>query len=385
MIAKSIRLKVAVAVALLSAAMTLLSAAISIGWYIQEEKQDMTSEHSESNAEELRTEESNIVNLAESWAVAFPVVICVTAAGAWLLSGAMARPLMDLADAAEKIDARTLHARLAVPKGRDEISRLVTVLNGLLSRLEKSFHQSGRFAADASHELRTPLAIMRGEIETAIQEDPLAPQAAVLANLLGEIQRLSAIAEKLLLLARADSGRLTVDHESLDFSAIVIDVADDFRLLAEESNISLQCEVPMNIHACGDAMLLRQAVLNLFDNALKYNVTGGWLRVRLQTSGDMVCLTISNSGPPIPEAARHRLFERFFRAEFARDRESGGTGLGLSLCSEIAGAHGGELRLLESGDNGTIFLFALPIGGSRSPGEKAAQVRPVAHTRGEVA
>jgi signal transduction histidine kinase len=361
-IAKSIRLKVALAVALLSAAMTFLSAAISIGWYMQEEKQDMASEHLESNAEEVRTEESNIVNLAEAWGVAFPVVICVTAAGAWMLSGAMARPLMNLADAAEKIDARTLHARLAVPKGRDEISRLVTVLNGLLSRLEKSFHQSGRFAADASHELRTPLAIMRGEIETAIQEDPLAPQAAVLTNLLDEIQRLSAIAEKLLLLAQADAGRLTVDQQPLDFSAIVKDVADDFRLLAEESSISLHCDIPPDIHARGDATLLRQAVLNLFDNALKYNVPGGWLRVRLQESNGAIRLTISNSGPPIPEAARDRLFERFFRAEFARDRESGGTGLGLSLCSEIAGAHRGELRLLDSGENGTTFLFELPSG-----------------------
>ncbi|HEY8903367.1 MAG TPA: HAMP domain-containing sensor histidine kinase [Chthoniobacterales bacterium] len=385
MIAKSIRLKVAVAVALLSAAMTFLSAAISIGWYMQEEKQDMESNHLESNAEELHTEESNIVNLAEAWGVAFPVVICVTAAGAWMLSGAMARPLMELADAAEKIDARTLHARLGVPKGQDEISRLVTVLNSLLSRLEKSFHQSGRFAADASHELRTPLAIMRGEIETAIQEDPLAPQAVVLANLLGEIQHLSTIAEKLLLLARADAGRLTVDQESLDFGAIVKDVAEDFRLMAEESNISVQCEVPPGICARGDAMLLRQAALNLFDNALKYNVPGGWIRVRLQTPGDNVRLTISNSGPPIPEASQHRLFERFFRAEFARDRESGGTGLGLSLCSEIAGAHGGELRLLESGSNGTTFLFEFPGSASRSLDKKTAHAMSSADTSDEIA
>jgi signal transduction histidine kinase len=176
-----------------------------------------------------------------------------------------------------------------------------------------------------------------------------------------------------------------VDQESLDFAAIVKDVAEDFRLMAEESNISVQCEIHPDIRARGDSMLLRQAVLNLFDNALKYNVPGGWLRVRLQSSGDVVRLTISNSGPPIPAAAQHRLFERFFRAEFARDRESGGTGLGLSLCSEIAGAHGGDLRLLESGDNGTTFLFEFPRGNFRSPEAKSDHAPSSSDRRAETA
>lgn len=359
MILESIRLKIAVAVALLCGGITILFAVISIAWFSQEEQSDLRDSEPPTPAE-LRLDQSNITNLAGAWAVAFPFVICAAAAGAWLLAGTLSRPLRNLADAAEGMDARSLHARLPVPKSQDEIARLIAVLNNLLSRLERSFHQASRFAADASHELRTPLAIMRGEIENAIQEDPCSQNAALLTNLLEQNQRLSAVTEKLLLLARADAGHLLSKLQPLDLSAIIQDVADDFQLIAEERSISVRCDIMQSIGINGDEVLIRQVLLNLFDNALKYNTSNGWIHAQLERTQQSARFIISNSGSSIPSTAQNRLFERFFRAELARDRESGGAGLGLSLSSEIAVAHGGRLQLLGSDQGGTRFLLELP-------------------------
>jgi two-component system, OmpR family, heavy metal sensor histidine kinase CusS len=304
--------------------------------------------------------------LITAYLLAVPFVAAVAAAGAWWMAGRLTDPLTRLADAAEGMDAHTLHERFPEPRGAHEISRLARVLNSLFERLEKSFVQASRFAADASHELRTPLAIMRGSIEEAIQADPSGGDAPLLVGLLEENQRLAEIADKLLFLARADAGKLVASSEDINLSELIEDIADDISIFAEAQSVRLQNQIDPDVFVAGDRFLLRLLFLNLFDNAVKYNTNGGWVHARMQHDGNNAVFSLSNSSDAIPIEMQTRLFERFFRANETRDRESGGAGLGLSLCREIALAHGGQLELVSSDANGTIFRLALLLGSPRA-------------------
>ena len=357
---RSIRAKVALAAGALSSLIVLLFAVIS-AWRFYHEQIDIFDENgvTQVSTEQLAEARGEVQELVMAYLLALPFVATVAAAGAWWMAGRLTDPLIRLANAAERMDARTLHERLPEPQGADEISRLTRVLNSLFERLERSFVQASRFAADASHELCTPLAIMRGGIEEAIQADPSGRDAPLLVSLLEENQRLATIADKLLFLARADAGKLIADSEFVDLSELIQDIAEDFTILAEAKGVRLETQIDLDVSVTGDRSLLRQLFLNLFDNAVSYNTNGGWIVTRLHRQGSNAIFSISNSSEVIPVEAQTRIFERFFRASDSRDRQSGGVGLGLSLCREIALAHGGELKLVTSDSNATIFRLNL--------------------------
>ncbi len=358
---RSIRAKVALAAGALSSLVVVLFAVIS-AWRFYHEQIDVFDDggRTQASAQQIVRARIEVWELTVAYLLALPVVAAVAAVGAWSMAGRLTEPLTRLAAAAEGMEARTLHERLPETGGDDELARLTGVLNGLLERLEKSFAQASRFAADASHELRTPLAIMRGSIEEAIHADPSAPEAPFLVGLLEENQRLAAIAEKLLLLARADAGKLIAGSEEINLSDLIEEIAEDISILAEAKGVSLRSQVDPGILVTGDRPLLRQLLLNLFDNAVNYNVSAGWIRASVQRDGRNAIFSISNSSDGIPVEMRPRLFERFFRVSDSRDRQSGGAGLGLSLCREIAWAHNGSLELVSSDANGTTFRLTLP-------------------------
>jgi two-component system, OmpR family, heavy metal sensor histidine kinase CusS len=357
---QSIRLRVAFAAGVLSSLVVVLFAVLS-AWRFYHEQIDVFDDNGVTrvSAQQVTEARGEVEELITAYLLAVPFVAAVAAAGAWWMAGRLTDPLTRLADAAEGMDARTLHERLPEPRGADEISRLARVLNSLFERLEKSFVQASRFAADASHELRTPLAIMRGSIEGAIQADPSGADAPLLVGLLEENQRLASIADKLLFLARADAGEVVASSQKVDLSELIEDIVADLSILAEANGVSLRGAIDPEVCVAGDKSLLRQLFLNLFDNALKYNNVGGRIHARLQHDGNNAVFSILNSTAAIPVEMQTRLFERFFRAHEARDRDSGGAGLGLSLCREIALAHGGKLELQSSDDNGTVFRLTL--------------------------
>ena len=352
----SIRAKVALAAGALSSLIVLLFAVLS-AWRFYHEQLDVFDKQISVN--QLTEAREEVQELAMAYLMALPFVAAVAAAGAWWMAGRLTDPLTRLADAAEGMDARTLHERLPGPRGADEISRLTGVLNSLFERLERSFVQASRFAADASHELCTPLAIMRGNIEEAIQVDPSGRDAPLLVGLLEENQRLVAIADKLLFLARADAGKLVAGSDNVNLSELTRDIADDFSILAEAKGVCLNKHIEMNVSVKGDRSLLRQLFLNLFDNAVNHNIKGGWILAKVQREGTNAVFSISNSSEMIPVEMQTRIFERFFRASDSRDRKSGGAGLGLSLCREIAFVHGAELKLITSDTNATMFRLSL--------------------------
>jgi heavy metal sensor kinase len=357
----SLRIKIALSAGVLASLVVLVFAVFSAWWFYSEQL-DMKSgdERNAASAKQIAESKEETSELMTAYLVALPLAALFSALGAWWLAAKLTAPVVHLTRAAEKIDAQSLDVRLPVPASDDEIASLARTLNRLLDRLERSFRQSTRFSADASHELRTPLAVMRAQLEQAIKDHRLSGQTGIFVELLDENHRISSIADRLLLLAKADAGRLLPSRAEVDLSKLVADVADDYRIMAKDRSVTVEGGVEWGVWVRGDAGLLRQMALNLFDNALKYNVPDGWIRYHLASASSGARLSISNSGSPIPESARSMLFDRFFRLDESRDRNGGGAGLGLSLCREIAHAHGGNIVLARSGSAENEFLLELP-------------------------
>ena len=307
-----------------------------------------------------------IVDLVSAYLTALPVAVLVAAFGVWWTTRRAFKPLHDVADAAEQIHAKALDQRLPQPLVHDEIGRLVRVLNDTFDRLERSFAQATRFSSDASHELKTPLTIMRGEIESALRAQADNPRAEILLDsLLDQTQRLSAIVENLLLLSRADAGALALKREAIDFSAMCRELVEDAEILALQQNIKTKSEISAGIEVRGNELYLRRTLLNLLDNAIKYNVESGTVSISATKSGSQVFFRIANTGPEIPADQKNRVFERFYRVDPSRLSEMGGSGLGLSICREIVLAHGGQIWLEQPQPGWTAFVFALPAPGNQ--------------------
>jgi heavy metal sensor kinase len=314
------------------------------------------------------------VNLADYYADAkryrraflttVPVALLLLALGGWVIAERALRPVALITRTAESITARALDQRVPLVSGDRELTRLVKVINGMLYRLETSFGQAVRFSADAAHELQTPLAILQGELDAAVQQAPDGSEEQQRAsNLLEEVQRLKAIVQKLLVLARADAGRLSLRLKPVDLSAMIRSAAEDAAALAP--HLTIEKAIAPDIMVDADAELLGQAVSNLMTNAVKYNREHGVIRFLLSVRNNKALFTIANTGAPIPLADRERIFDRFFRVDRSRSGEVSGSGLGLSLAREIVHAHRGELRLDPPKPDGLVsFTLSLPSTGA---------------------
>lgn len=285
---------------------------------------------------------------------------------AWLggrrLAAFAVEPVEEMTAAAERVTAQRLDQRVPVPAVADEIQRHARVLNATLDRLELSYQQALRFSGDASHELKTPLTILRSSIEAVLDSPTLGDsEREAISSLLEQTRRLTSITTSLLLLARADAGRLTLDLAEHDLAALTEACAEDARIVAEARNITVECTLPPTALARVDALRFSQIASNLLDNAVKYNRDGGEVRVALIDSGDALCLSVANTGSGIAPEHRARLFERFFRAEHTA--EENGQGLGLSLARELARAHGGDIALVCGETGWTRFVVTLPKSG----------------------
>jgi heavy metal sensor kinase len=289
-----------------------------------------------------------------------PVALLLVGGGGWIVAGRALRPLRSISETAARMTAHGLGQRIPAAADAPEIARLIAVLNGMMDRLEASFRQATRFSADASHELKTPLAVMQGELENALQAaEAGSPAQQVFSNLLEEIQRLKRITRGLLLLSQADAGQLKLAPEAVNLSADLEEMIEDARVLAADSQLRFDLSLQAGLLVQADRGLLHMALLNLLNNAVKYNELGGSVGVTLAAEKGQVVLTVCNSGPGIPAADQARLFERFYRADQTRSRTTDGLGLGLSLAREIVHAHRGKLLLQESRPGHTCFQLSL--------------------------
>ena len=297
--------------------------------------------------------------LATTFLITLPVVLAfVVLGGRWIAHKALA-PIQEIATFAEQITAQGLGQRIPLPPARDEIHRLSAVLNATFDRLERSFNQATRFSADASHELKTPLTVLRTGIEAMLRSPALNLETQQnLTGLLEETKRLSAITESLLLLSRADAGKLQLDLQPGDLVELVDLCADDAAIFFEPEEIAMERQLPAAAPALIDRTRLSQIFMNLLDNARKYNCARGRVRIALAGENGHWEVRVANTGPRISEDDIPRLFTRFFRGEHSS--EKAGQGLGLSLSRELARAHHGDLLLGESEPGWTTFVLILP-------------------------
>ncbi|MGH8094554.1 MAG: ATP-binding protein [Chthoniobacterales bacterium] len=307
-----------------------------------------------------------LAGLISAYLVTLPLVVIAGGAGVWWIARRAAAPIQTIAENAARISASDLHQRIPEPESHDEMADLTTVLNDMFERLQRSFEQVTRFTSDASHELKTPLALMRAHLESALDASRDAPeQRELLSSLIGQCSQISQVVDGLLFLSRADDRQLALEYEPVDLVALVEDLREDAEILATAANLTLQLHLPPHLVVCGDERLIRRAVMNLIDNAIKYNRAGGRVAIAASVEGRNNLLTFGNTGPGIPLPSREKIFERFYRSDSARSSETSGHGLGLSITREIARAHRGEVRLARSDADWTEFwLFLPPAGGN---------------------
>lgn len=290
---------------------------------------------------------------------AIPTVLIVVVIGGVFVARRTIAPLDGIRAAAERITAQNLDQRLPVPATTDELAALIGVFNSTLERLQRSFEQSVRFSADASHHLKTPLAVMRAEVEELLTSARATPEQQEQASaLLHQIHQLTSIAENLLLLARADAGRLRLKRERFDLREVLDGLCDDARALAESKQLTVEAEFSGPLSMMGDRASVALIVQNLVENGIKFNQAGGLICIHAKSVNHHIEVLVRSNGTPIPPDRAPHIFERFYRAR--SDNRIPGSGLGLSVACELAKAHGGELELTRSDGEWTEFTLRLP-------------------------
>ena len=287
-------------------------------------------------------------------------VVAAGLGGYWLARGALA-PMNRMAERARAITAERLGERLPVDNPADELGRLAVVFNGTLSRLESSFEQMRRFTSDVSHELRTPLTAIRSVGEIGLREPrDEAAYREIIGSMLEDSHRLSGLVERLLALSRADTGDVKLSPEAIDLGELAENVTTHLAVLAEEKRQSLTVDRVGAPWCIGDRLVLRQALINLVDNAIKYAPAGGRIRVRVADEADGATLEVSDTGPGILPERQHRIFDRFYRGAHDHLGESSGVGLGLAIAKWAVEANLGTLSYEPAEGGGAAFRITLP-------------------------
>lgn len=309
----------------------------------------------------------SLTTLAWTIGLSLPVVLGLSVLGGYMLAGRMLAPVRRMAEAGERISSGRLGDRLPVENAADEFGRLATITNRSLDRLVETLDRQRRFTADASHEMRTPLTAIRSAGEVALRrvQKPEEYRETIGAMLEG-VGRLTDLIERLLLLARADAGTQPIKPEVFDAADVVREVTDLIRPIADEKQITIAASGGDRHTVNTDRLLLRQAVLNVIDNAVKYTPVGGTIHIETAARDGSLTIVIRDSGPGVAPEHREKVFERFFRVDTARARGggasdlSGGAGLGLAIAKWAVEACGGQITLDSEVGNGSTFTLTVP-------------------------
>ena len=291
-----------------------------------------------------------------------PVVALVSVGGGYILVGQALAPVVQIARSAEQITLHNLGGQLPLTPTGDELEQLSLALNRMIARLREAFEQNQRFLADASHELRTPLTALRGELENAVEKARLLPELQdQVGSALEEVDRLAKIVQTLFAISRLDAGEAQQEWRRFDLAGVAADTAGQMSLLAEDKGISVNCNVEQEAGVEGDRARIKQVVVNLLDNAIKYTPSGGSIQLNVRASDGKAILEVIDTGIGIPAGALPHVFERFFRVDQARSRDIGGAGLGLAIVKSICAAHGGQVEVESAEGRGSRFKVEMPL------------------------
>ena len=295
-------------------------------------------------------------------AIGLPITVLLIGFAGYVVAGKALQPVDEMAQRAKKISAERLSERLTIRNPGDELGHLGLAFNETLARLEKSFEQLRRFTADASHELRTPLTAIRSVGEVALQNTGDATYYRdIIGSMLEEVNRLTHLVESLLTMSRADAGQIQLQHTSVEILKLAKESEALLEVLAEEKNQTITVSGDPALTVWADRLILRQALINLIDNAVKYSPTGGDIEVRVKAINNDVLIEVQDSGPGISAEHADKVFQRFYRVDKARTRAEGGTGLGLSIVEWAVSAHGGSVELSRAPGPGCTFTIRLPL------------------------
>ncbi|CAI4152622.1 MAG TPA: HAMP domain-containing histidine kinase [Gammaproteobacteria bacterium] len=299
-----------------------------------------------------------------------PVALAIASVVGYWLAGRSLAPIQRMAVEAERINAERLNARLPVVNPHDETGRLAEAFNALLGRLESAFLQLRRFTADASHELRTPLTVIRSVGEVGLRERHSESEYRdIIGTMLEEADRLAQLTAILLELTRAESGKIALKSESFDFCEMASDAAGFIGALAEEVRVRVVLNLSDSpIVMTGDRTVLRQALINLLDNAVKHSPKDAEVTLSCQSMNGQLDIAIQDQGEGIPAEALPYIFDRFYRVDSARSREKGGFGLGLAIARWAVEIHGGRIEIKSELGKGSVFQIVLP--GKMTPSQQ---------------
>jgi heavy metal sensor kinase len=300
--------------------------------------------------------------MVSALAFGLPMALLIVGLTGYFVARRALRPLDSMARRARQINAEHLNERLAIENPEDELGHLGSAFNDTLARLEHSFGQLKRFTADASHELRTPLTAIRSVGEVALQNvsDTHGDRDAI-GSMLEEVYRLTHLVDSLLILSRAESGHVVLQRSEVSLRDLASESVTLLEVLAEEKHQILQVEGDRGLTVSGDPLILRQALVALIHNAVKYSPPQGSIRVHVGSTNGDAFIEVHDSGPGIAPEHRTKVFERFYRVDKSRTRDVGGAGLGLSIAEWAVRAHGGKIELECDSEPGCTFRMRLPV------------------------
>ncbi len=307
----------------------------------------------------IRAVKKQILNI---FLLVFPFGVGLSILCGYFVTQRSLKVIHNITKTAARISSRNLSERMEAPKEMDEIANLIRTLNSMIDRLEQSFTMVQQFSHDAAHEIRTPLTVIRGEIEELLKDEGCPENiSGTLESILEEIQYLSSITDKLLLIHTLDTGRIEYHFTEINLEHIVQEVYEDAQVLSQEKKLDIRLKQTIPSYVRGNEELLIRLMWNVADNAIKYTPAGGRVTMSLEKSGDNAVITVEDTGLGIPVDDIPKIFNRFYRVAKSRSRELGGSGLGLAICKWIVELHGGFIRVHSEVKKGSRFIIRLPL------------------------
>ncbi|WP_434564414.1 HAMP domain-containing sensor histidine kinase [Thermoanaerobacterium thermosaccharolyticum] len=312
-------------------------------------------------AQPLNLAEIAMNNLFQLFIILIPFLIVISILGGFLLANRALRPISYMTKIAREISMGDLSKRLNLLYTNDEVGHLAQTFDMMIDKIDESIKKQKQFTNDASHELRTPIAVIQGQAESMLENNhDIEEYKRTLSIIFDEARHMGKLVSNLLLLARSDSNTDKLNMESLNFSELLEGIVEELKPVAKSNNVDLCLTKNELSYIYGDQTRLTQLFYNIIDNAIKYNLPGGHINVVVENNGYYIKTSIQDTGIGIPEEHINHIFERFYRVDKARSRQSGGNGLGLSICQWIATVHGGKIDVISKEGHGSTFIVWLP-------------------------
>jgi signal transduction histidine kinase len=325
-------------------------------------KQVVLSSESGNVADEIKNQERRhtLVQLRRLTFGALGVLFLVSLGIGYVVAGRVLRPVGRITAAARRIQASNLSERIALDGPQDELKTLADTFDAMLERLDTSFTAQRQFVADASHELRNPLAVIQTNAEVALQEEGVPAEVRTrLEAVRRATDRMRRLVDDLLALARLElaSGQ----RSEVDLATLVGEVGDELDPLARARGLALEAHAEPGLRVVADRDAVKRALANLLDNAFRHSPAGAPVRIAAERRNGWAVLSVADDGPGLSPVEQELVFERFWRSDSSRSRESGGAGLGLAIVRRIAESHGGEVGVTSSPGAGSTFEIRLPV------------------------